>query len=86
MQTEDDTVSVFQMLMYIFQLAGKHMGHGILHRCGDVDDRFSLFRRLPHIKNRVAHLHGIIYLCPRKAFRTVLERKVPVCLRGKLKK
>ncbi len=86
MQAEYDAVPVFQMLMHILKLAGKHMRHCIFHGCRNVNDCFVLLRRFPHVKNCVAHLYCIINLCPRETLRTVLERKVSVRLGRQLEK
>ncbi len=53
------------------------MGHGHLHRGGQVYDGFVFRVRLPYIQHRVADLQRIFRLSLGKAFRAVFERKVP---------
>ena len=84
-QAEDHVIPVIQMLMYILKLTGEYMGHRILHRRRDIDDRLVVCRRLPHIQYGIADLNRIINLCPRKALRAVLEGEVPVRLSRQLK-
>ena len=86
METENHIVPVFQMFVHIFQLAGEHMGHGVLHRGGDIDDGLIILRGLPHIQHRVAHIHRIVYFRSRKTLRAVLEGKVAVRLGSQLQK
>ncbi len=80
MQAENHIVSVIQMLVHILQLTGKHMGHGILYRGGNINDCLIIRRRFPDVQNRIADLHRIVHLRPRETFGTVLEGKVSVRL------
>ena len=65
------------MLVHIFHLAGKHMGHGHLHCGGQINDGFVFRIRLPHVQNRVADFQCIFGLCLGKALRTVLKGEGP---------
>ncbi len=79
MDTEHYIFTVFHVLMHVFHLAGKHMGHCHLNRSGEVDDSLVLRIRLPYVQNRVADLQRVLRLCLGEAFRAVLEGKVPFC-------
>ena len=80
MQAENYIISVIQMFIHIFQLTGEYMGHRILHRRRDVNDRFLICRRLPYVQHRIADFHRIVYFRPGKTLRAVLESKVSVRL------
>ena len=79
-QAENHVIAVIQVLIHIFQLAGKHMRHRILHRRRNVDDRLVICRGLPYIQHRIADIHRIVDFRTRKTLRAVLEGEVPIRL------
>ena len=80
MQGEDHILPVVHILAHILDLARVHVGHGMLHCAGQVDDYLIVRRGLPYVQNRVADLQGVLHFRPRKALRTVLEGKVSIRL------
>ena len=85
MDAQNHRVPVFHIFMQIFHLAGKHMGHGNLHRGGNIDDGLSLCRGLPDIQHRIANLQRILHLCARETLRTVFKGEIALHLRRDLR-
>ena len=80
MDAQNYVLPVFQMLVHIFYLAGKDMGHGHLHRAGQIDYGLVVSVRLPYVQHRVADLQGVLRLGLGEALRAVLEGKAAVRL------
>ena len=80
MYAEYYIVTIFQMLVHIFYLTGKYMGHCHLYGGGQIDDGLTVSGGLPYIQYRIADFQCIIHLGLGKALRAVLEGKVTFSL------
>ncbi len=77
MHRQNHAVSFVQPLRAVFDLVRVDI-RGIHFNGRRQIDNHRIFRiRLPDIDDRVADLYRIIRLCPRKAFRRVLEDNLP---------
>ena len=76
MYAEYYIVTIFQMLVHIFYLTGKYMGHCHLYGGGQIDDGLAVSGRLPYIQYCIADFQCIIHLSLRKALRAVLKGEV----------
>ena len=54
--------TIFQMLVHIFYLTGKYMGHCHLYGGRQIDDCLAVSSGLPYVKYRIADFQCIIHL------------------------
>ena len=55
--------TIFQMLVHIFYLTGKYMGHCYLHGGRQIDDSLAVSGGFPYLQYRIADFQRIIHLC-----------------------
>ena len=68
--------TIFQMLVHIFYLTRKYMGHCHLYGGGQIDDCLTVSSGLPYLQYRIADFQRIIHLGLGKALRAVLKGEV----------
>ena len=80
-EREHDVFAVLHMLVHIFNLLRINVRHGVFHRGGQIYNRLSFSRGLPHVQNGVYHLERILGLGARERLGRILEAVVrPVAL------
>ena len=72
--------TIFQMLVHIFYLTRKYMGHCHLYGGGQIDDCLAVSSGLPYIQYCIADFQCIIHLGLGKALRAVLKGEVTFSL------
>ena len=76
MHAEYYIITIFQMLVHIFYLTGKYMGHCHLYGGRQIDDCLAISGGFPYLQYRIADFQRIIHLCLGKTLRTVLKGEV----------
>ena len=84
MKAEHDAVPVLEVFVQVFDLGGKNVRHGRLHRRRNIDDGLPVRIGLPDIEHRIADLQGILHFRSVEALRAVFKHEIAVCLVGQL--
>ena len=84
MKAEHDAVPVLEVFVQVFDLGGKNVRHGRLHRRRNIDDGLPVRIGLPDVEHRIADLQGILHFRSVEALRAVFKHEIAVCLVGQL--